>query len=234
MLDLKTYLQLPERQRLYSEGMALLHRHGLPQYSAEYNLLNIGPMGNNRHKLFAILKKLQETPAIARPVLVEIADNRLPVDDLKPKSKIELELMLKLRKLKQQRAQCSQQFHSCDTDQQRAEVCDLIDKATAAIRKAEKELHHLQRFGALPKNEIENKPIPTDLEELRLELARVDSHIGKVERRLDYLLELPDTHVKKKTLPATEEKCRSLYIRQRAIKRAIRKLTNPTRKKTKT
>lgn len=220
-MNINEYLGLDENKRLYSLGLKLLHDHGLPEYASQYQLLKAGPMGQNRYKLFTILNKLKSS---SPPKAVQITIEKPAVKSLTPSSRTELDLLLALRKAKQKRAQCSQQFHTCKTDNDRAAVCDLIDKATANIKQIEKDLAHVQQFGKLPEKTIQHDPLPETLDELKLESSRISSNILKVEKRISYLEALPPTDKKRKGLAERQGKLQALIARKQACRKRIQKL----------
>lgn len=218
-MKLEEYLNLPENERLYSDGLAILKEHGLPMFAPEFAHLQAGPMGNNRRRLFDVLAKIPENkgPIVRAEITVQSQDAY--AQNIAPSSRAELDLMLQLRRQKQQRAKCSQQFHSCDTDAERAEVCTLIDKATEAMRDTEKRLAYVQRHGRLPEIETEPaEPLPDDPEELEKIQFRLSSQILKVEKRIVYLLALPANSPKRKQLREKEALLHKLTARKTAVR----------------
>lgn len=217
MKEIRAYLSQPESDRLWSEGLALLAKHGFPQYATLYDELQVGPMGRNPTRLLQALDSLQhQRPAGPAQVVVETPKSPTLAP---PKTSSEVEALLLLRRAKQRRAQCSQQFHTCNTDEERAEVCDLIDRATAEIRKQEIAVAHLQRFGTLPSPaEAEDAPLPDSEEELEREQTRCSSQILKLENAIVHLMTLPETSKKREKLPEKQDQLRHVYARKQAVR----------------
>jgi hypothetical protein len=220
---IRTYLAAPSGERSYTEGLKLLEEFGGMAHAVAYAALAKGPMGNNRQKLFNLLQSLpaQSPPPRAEAIEVQASKPAL----LTPSNASEVSLLVALRKAKQERAKCSQQFHTCNTDQERAEVCVLIEMATERIRKLEADLAKLQRYGAIEvKQEEEELPIPDDLEGLRNEQRRLNSQLLKVENTIVMLLSLPESDKRRKKLPEKEKQMRHLNARKQAVRIKIRSI----------
>lgn len=218
MNEIEAYLSTPPNERLYSTGLKLLFDHGLPQFDTLYQSLSKGAMGRNRQKLFDTLQLLSKTK---KPKTIEIVVKESPSNSLTPSTRLELDLLLQVRKTKQKRAQISQMFHACKTDQERAEICDLIDKATNELKTQQKNLAHVQRFGILPQQETEFEPLPNTMPELIVERDRISKHIYALEKRIAFLHTLPENSPKRKKLPSKEEDLRIQFARKQACRQKI-------------
>lgn len=216
-----TFLAQPLDERSYTEGLRLLEAHGGFAYAADYAKLAKGPMGGNRHRLFLLLRQLPRQAEKVQAAHIEV--HATQPDLLTPNSPNEISALMALRKAKQDRAKCSQQFHTCHTDAERAEVCALIERATERIRKLQGELARLQQ-GIKPAEEAEEEELalPDDEEALAAENARIGSRKAKVERRVLHVLALPETDRNRKKLPAYEEQLRKMNARQQAIRIKLR------------
>lgn len=215
---IRTYLALPSGERSYTEGLKLLEEFGGLAHAVAYAAFSKGPQGNNRQKLFNLLRSLPAQAAPVRAANIEVQATQ--PDTLTPSNASEVSLLVGLRKAKQDRAKCSQQFHTCSTDQERAEVCALIERATERIRKLESDLAKLQRYGAIeaPKEEEEVLPIPDDDEGLRNEQRRLNSQRLKLEKRIVLLMSLPESDKRRKQLPYKERQLRALNARKQAVR----------------
>jgi hypothetical protein len=158
-----------------------------------------------------------------QPAIVQVQAAPVSVQELTPQNGQELDVLLQLRKARQRRAQCSQQLHACDTDEDRAAVCDLIDRATKEVHRLEKQYSHLKRHGTLPIEE--DRPLPTTLEELQKERDRISSQRLKVEQRLLFLYSLPENSRKRKHIPDNERKLREINARWIAARWHLKKMT---------
>jgi uncharacterized protein YhaN len=220
MNDLQEYIKLPKSHQLYSTGLSLLRKYGQEHYPAELQKLSVGPMGNNRLQLMQLLKKICSQPISAKPSVIRVHAAPVQTSDITPTNGKEIELLLQLRKARQNRAKCSQQLHGCHSDTERAQVCDMIDRASAEVKSLEQQYNHLKATGSLPPEEEDdfNIPLPNTLDDLKKEQTRLSSLRLKTEKRLIYLYNLPDNSRKRNQIPGYEKKLRSINARWSAVR----------------
>jgi len=221
MKAIEQYLNQPATHQLYSEGLKLAQENATVTDSALLAQLAVGPMGNNRHKLMQLLERLAASPTVqSNSVKVHAAP--VAVQELTPSNSHELDLLLLLRKARQKRAQASQQLHACDSDQERAQVCDMIDRASEGVKKLEQQYSHLKRHGSLPLEEDE--ALPNTVDGMKKERDRLSSKRLKVENRLLYLYNLPEGSRKRKQIPDQEAKLQSINFRWLAVRWKLKQL----------
>ncbi|MEL6607060.1 MAG: hypothetical protein AAFP77_19740 [Bacteroidota bacterium] len=229
MSDLRTYLALPPNHQLYSEGLVLFQRHCMDSHGQHYAQLSSGPFVGNKELLLQCLKQAKadgSTNVPAKPAVVVVHSPETKIGT--PKTEAEIELAIQLRKLRQERARTSQQFHGCtegdEGNDQRAMLCDDIERISKQISATAKKLSHLQQYGYLPKEE-EIKPLPDTVDECRKEINRVSSLRLKTERRIEYLLTLSENSRKrKKQLPENQKKLQEILVRWSALRIQKRRL----------
>jgi chaperonin cofactor prefoldin len=230
MNDLKIYLDLPATHQLYSAGLALLDKYGGNAHATAISKLSPGPFGNNRFQLLQLLSKLYESPPGYTPTEVVVHQPVSKTIELTPSTNEEINLLIALRKARQYRAQCSQQFHACSTDEERAGVCDLIDKATANIKQLKQDYEYLKSTGQLPAPKDEySAPLPDTEEELAKEQTRLSSQRLKVENRIIHLLGLKENSSKRKKIPELEDKLRLINARWAAVRFKRKKLEHESK-----
>jgi len=225
MQDLRTYLRLPETERLYSDGIRLFEKYAMEAHSKHFSKLSTGPFATNREVLFRCLQQALKTGVtpIKRPPTIKVHAAPAPAN-MAPTNETELELVLAIRRLRQKRMQTSQQFHTCDRspagDLDRAAICDMLDSVTEKIRKKEQDLAYVKRFGKLPPKEeaIAFGPLPDTEEEIKPEINRMSSHILKVEKMIVHLLTLPENNRKRKKLPHQQLKLSALVSRRSELR----------------
>ena len=226
MDDLRTYLSLPSSQQLYSAGLQLFERYAMARYSHQHQRLAAGPFVGNKEILLQCLNDIYKQPpktAPARPVIqVEAPKQAAQL----PTNKEEINLALELRQLRLQRMQTSQQFHSCaegsEGDAARALICDQIERITKQIKDTEYKLSYLQQYNHLPPEDDEQltfPEIPDTVEACGQEKTRLSSWILKIEKRIVYLLSLPENSSKRKAqLPVQQNKLHQLVVHREAVR----------------
>lgn len=231
MEDLHAYLRLPDNQRLYSAGLTLFVKYAMATHSQHYAKLATGPFVDNPSTLLFHLQVVAAAPPVvpAQPTVIRLEQPKAAANSA-PKNSAEIDVTIQLRKLRHQRMQTSQKFHSCADGQEgnaeRALVCDHIDALSVKIKKLEKDLIYLKQYGHLPPKdeEIRFDALPTTIDDARAERARLASHILKVEKRIIHLDTLPPNSSKRKQMPKQEEKLRALVARNSEIRMLITKL----------
>lgn len=221
MEEIRDYLRRPASMRLYSQGMVLFQKYALmrPQFAPHFATLSVGPMGNNIQTLEECLKACLQLAPPAPPKVVTVETKPKPAS-LAVKSRREVDLLVKIRKLRIDRAKTSQRFHSCESDLERAHICDIIEDIEAQIKETDTMIVYIQLHGAPPPEaaKTEDDPIPTDLPGLRKELNRVSNHILKIEKRIEHLETTPPSLKKVRLLTDRQEKLHYLISRRIVIK----------------
>lgn len=232
MNEIRDYLRLPASMRLYSKGMELFSKYALlmPQFAPYFATLSVGPLGNNIQLLEECLQGVVALgPAI--PFKVSVVETKPPKPTLAVKSTQELDLLVKVRKLRQERAKTSQAFHGCQSDTERAHICDLIDQIDKEIKEVDGQLAYIQRHGALPPQEsVEEKPLPETYEGLMKERNRLSSNIFKVEKRIEHLETLPPSMKRTRNLVNNHDKLRRLTSRKILVVAELKKIRAATKK----
>ena len=217
MNPVEAYLQQPATHRLYSEGLKLFQAYGLNAYPQAWQKLSAGPFGQNKEELEGILRRIAQQPlpevAPAPPPKVTVHAVPAPQSPEEPVN-LEYDVLKKLRHHRQRRMQLSQSFHDCETDDDRAHVCDLIQAENDALRQLDGELAYIRRFGKKPPEpEPETIELPNDDEALATMQNRLRSRILKVEKRIEFLVDLPEKDRRRAKIPAQQNKLRDLQTR---------------------
>lgn len=223
MKEIRQYLEQPSGHQLYSQGLHLAQKYASTEHAPLLSQLKAGPMGSNRQRLIDMLRKIAGTPVL-QSTTVEVHASPEPVSEMTPQSSHEIDLLVQLRRARQHRAMCSQNLHTANSDAERAAVCDTIDRATTKVKNLEKKYAFLKKHGRLPVEQVSFDPLPTTLEDLRREGARLASQRLKVENRLLYLYTLPENSRKRKQIPDNEEKLRAINARFLAVRFEKKKL----------
>lgn len=224
MNEIEAYFQLPDSHRLYSTGLALLQKYGLPQFSTQYTQLSAGPRGNNRTLLELLLRGLVPKPSAAPPTFTaNTSKNQEPQRPVE-----EIDLLLALRRLRQERSQLSQQFHSCDSDTDRAAVCDRIEAQNLLIATQMGKVAYFQRYRKLPpegEDEADmSHDLPDNITELEAMRSRLSSRILKIEKRIETLLSFPENSRKRADLPKKQKQLTEALARRSAVRAKLREL----------
>lgn len=224
--EIRTYLAMPDTHRLYSAGLKLLAAYGLPTYQQQYTELSTGgPVGGNRSSLMAILGALS---SVKEPPPAAAIQPKSVTPKTGEELNTEVDLLLSIRRMRQERAKLSQQFHSCATDEERAAVCDAIDKQNQLIAKREGEISYFQRHRQMPQDPtpLIEGDLPTTEQELSDLRRRLSSNILKKEKAIDTLLSLPETHSRRSRLPKLQADLNLLMARRDLVRRKIRTIRN--------
>lgn len=229
MNEIKQYLDTPETHRLYSTGVALLAKYGLPAYQAQYGKIAGAPTANNREELLRILKLLEKqnapstAPAGAAGVAINISVPPPAAEDL---ASTEVKLLLDVRRMRQERAKLSQQFHSCQSDEERAAVCDAIERQNQVIAKQEGVIAYFQRHRKMPRavEEYVDTPLPENEKELIDARRRLSSNILKKEKMIDFVLSLPETDRSRAKLPKYEKELNYMLAKRTQIRQKLKDL----------
>lgn len=229
MNEIEAYLSLPDKERLYSEGLALFKQYGAASRPEVWNKLKVGPMGRNKAILeeeLGLLELSPPTPAPSTPNIqvIPAAPKKEEAQDV---GEYEYQLLTQKRKLLQERMQHSQSFHDCDTDQQRAQVCDNIEDVNKELDEIEGKMAYVRRYKKLPPApELKTFILANTDEELAKEQHRCRSNILKVEKRIEHLLSLPENSPQRAKLPAKQQQLQELVIKVELIVQKRKKLKN--------
>lgn len=225
MEEIAMYLALPKQERLYSVGLALFEQYGAALKPDVWKKLKVGPMGRNRQLLEEELGQLEVNRAEAVPKLdVQVIPAPKP-KNVEKEGDYEYNLLTRKRKLLQERMQYSQSFHDCNSDEERAMVCDSIREVNKDLQEVEGNLAYFKRYKKPPPApEPKTFVLPDTDEELAAEQQRCRSNILKVEKRIDYLLSLPEKSSKRSKLPEKQDQLRELVIKVELIIQKRKKL----------
>lgn len=233
MNPVDTYLAKPAPERLYSEGLALFQQYGLNAFPKAWQKLSAGPFGRNTDDLEAVLRKISaaglanSVPAISQPPPTVTVHTIPPPPKKETVAELEYGVLKDIRHKRQERMRHSQSFHNCNTDAERALVCDAIQAVNDELKRLDGELAYIRRFGKKPPEpEPETFTLPEDLQELTKMQQRHRSRILKVEKRIEFLTDLPEKDKRRAKLPAQFNKLRELQTRVELIVEKRKKLKN--------
>jgi len=126
-----------------------------------------------------------------------------------PDNDIVRKLMMEKRSLFGRRAKLSNNFHRCQTDADRANVSDDIQKVQRDIEVVMHNIDHYQKNGHLPKRNDKTE-INLSGVELQKKLNSIRSNISIKKSTIKKYFRLPDDHPNKKKIPDLEQKLKEL------------------------
>lgn len=222
MNAIETYLDKPETHQLYGEGFSLFSEYRGHRWPKVFEKLSVGPMGNNKQELLLYLRKICSEPLPGTTTVVYVnPEPSIDTGDYSPPPKevaTELTLQKRLKALRQKRARASQSFHSCKSDEERAGVCDQIADINQDIKITIAEIEYFRTHGRPKAPEVKTGFILSDdMEELTKRQNRLRSNILKVEKRIEFLLDLPEKDRKRKQIPKKQDQLREMYSEVEAI-----------------
>jgi len=225
MEEIAMYLALPKQERLYSVGLALFEQYGAALKPDVWKKLKVGPMGRNRQLLEEELSQLKVSGVEAAPKLDVKVIPAPALKNAQEEGDYEYELLTQKRKLLLERMQHSQSFHNCNSDEERAMVCDSIREVNKELQEVEGNLAYFKRYKKPPPApEPKTFVLPDTDEDLAAEQQRCRSNILKVEKRIEYLLSLPENSSKRSKLPEKQDQLRELVIKVELIIQKRKKL----------
>lgn len=218
---IKTYLDTPPANQLYSVGFKLFTQHRVGRWPKVFEKLSLGPLGRNKDELLTYLRKILDEPPPNPPLIVYNPSKAAvePQNSSPAKESVSLgSLEKKLRGLYQQRAKTSQSFHDCNSNESRALVCDQIEIINTQIKEAVANIEYFKIHGRL---KLAETPVEFALPDNDTQLAKrqrqIRSNILKVENRLSFLMDLPTKDRRRKKIPEKETQLRELYSEVEAI-----------------
>lgn len=236
MNPVDTYLAKPTGERLYSEGLRLFHQYGLNAYPKAWQKLSPGPFGRNKEDLEGLLRRISAAGLADAAAFPPAPAQQITVHTIPPPPKkedvadLEYGVLKDIRHKRQERMRHSQSFHDCKTDADRAMVCDAIQAVNDELARLDGELAYIRRYGKKPPEpEPETFIMPEDDKELAKMQNRRRSSILKVEKRIEFLEDLPEKDKRRAKLPAQFNKLRDLQTQVELIIQKRKQLKNAKR-----
>lgn len=106
-------------------------------------------------------------------------------------------------------------FHTCQTDEQRAENSRAVLAIWDAILQVKARIKYYEQHGELPKAEAEGDDLPDNPVLLGKKLNSLRAQVSQIQRRLEGLAERPDNDPEKSRLirEAEEQRRRKIHLR---------------------
>ena len=216
--------------RSYKAGLALFSQYGITKYPKIWTEVSKGNFGSNRSYLEHYLTKLskeitfslhQSNPTHTiktKPVIVSMPAEK-PEETIKEKPNIEIELHKKITSQKNKRLVIAQSFQDCETNEDRANVCDQLEGINALILEKQEALQYFLKFETLPKGKEEEifELAKTDAE-LRIQQNQAQANKGGIKKKIEHALLFPEGSPKRAKLQEWESKHSNLLIRIQLIK----------------
>ena len=241
-LEINNYLKKAESERLYSEGLRLFERYGSVKYPNLLQRLKAGYFGSNRSDMEYHLRLLANDPDTVAKGDVEV-EGKVPVIVVYDAPKMATpqpkkwtaeadagfyDLNRKLRKAYQKRAQTSDSFHQCESDYERALVCQSLTEQSKIIKEYEARIEDYRKTGTMQTlDDLKQKDqfiLADTYSELLKQQKVYKDRIRRLNLRITMLegeLEKKPNNRKRRELHNKQEKLSEYTHHQSLIKEAI-------------